>query len=101
MNARAGTTLIELMIAIVILSVMAGVAVVALRTAGPPSDQDVAFARVQQLRRTVVENGRPLSIGIELSGRRYTISAYPDGRVVTDAPLPVDRLSGRGVDVGR
>jgi hypothetical protein len=80
---------------------MASVAVVALRTAKPPSDQDKAFARLQQLRQTAVEKGRPLSIEIEVSGHRYAVSAYPDGRVSTDAPLPVDRLSGRGVDVAR
>lgn len=101
MSARAGTTLIELMIVIVVLGVMAGVAVVALRTARQPTDQDVAFARVQQLRQTAVEKGRPFSIEIEVSGHRYAVSAYPDGRVSTVAPLRVDGLSGRGVDVGR
>ena len=98
---RAGVTLAELMVVIVILGVMAGVATVALRRAAPSLAADPALANLAAARGAALAGGTPRTIVVVVREVRYLATAYPDGRVVTGAPLALDRLTGRSPDVGR
>ena len=100
-HVRAGVTLAELMVVIVILGVMAGVATVAVRRATPLPGTDPALATLSAARRAALTDGTPRTITVAVDGVRYLATVYPDGRIVTPAPLGLDRLAGRPADVGR
>ena len=94
-SARRGVTLAELMVVIVILGVMAGVTGVAFATRTPVPDVDARLARVANARADAVRIGRPVTLPLAVNGASYLVTAFPDGRIVTDAPIPINRLSGR------
>ncbi|GEM_PF-3426542 len=90
---RRGVTLVELLVVLAIMTVMA--AVVGL--AAPPIrhvDPDVATTRVAAARRVALSSGQPVSITVVSRERPYSVTAYPDGAVVADSALAVDRLAG-------
>ena len=99
MSPRTGVTLIELIVVISLLAVASGVSVVALRRARPPSKRELAIARVMAARDSALRTGRTVSIAVQdsLAGaaRALSATAYPDGRVVSDAALGIDPLTGR------
>ncbi len=90
---RRGVTLVELLVVLAIMTVMA--AVVGL--AAPPirhADPDTATTRLTAARRAALASGQPVSITVVSRERPYAVTAYPDGAVVADSALAVDRLSG-------
>lgn len=97
-GARAGTTLLEMVVALAVLGIVAGVAGVALRAADAPDPAAERAALVAAARRTALEERRPvvLSLPDSLGTGRVEGVAYPDGRVlVSGAALEVDALTGR------
>ena len=98
---RIGVTLAELMVVIVILGVMAGVTVVAFArripvTAGSPMLASIATARAEAVR-----SGTPETIRVGSADGLALATVYPDGRVVTNAAVAIDPLSGRTDDGSR
>jgi prepilin-type N-terminal cleavage/methylation domain-containing protein len=90
---RRAVTLVELLVVLAIMTVMA--AVVGL--AAPPihrTDTDVATTRVTAARRTALSSGQPVSITVVSKEHPYAVTAYPNGAVVADSALAVDRLAG-------
>lgn len=90
---RGGVTLVELIVVLAIMTVMA--AVVGL--AAPPirhADPDIATTRVTAARRTALSSGQPVSITVVSREHPYAVTAYPNGAVVADSALAVDRLAG-------
>jgi prepilin-type N-terminal cleavage/methylation domain-containing protein len=90
---RRGVTLVELLVVLAIMTVMA--AVVGL--AAPPirhTDPDVATTRVAAARRVALSSGQPVSITVVSQERPYAVTAYPDGAIIADSALAVDRLAG-------
>jgi prepilin-type N-terminal cleavage/methylation domain-containing protein len=90
---RRGVTLVELLVVLAIMTVMA--AVVGL--AAPPihrTDPDVATTRVTAARRAALSSGQPVSITVVSQEHPYAVTAYPDGAIVADSALAVDRLAG-------
>jgi prepilin-type N-terminal cleavage/methylation domain-containing protein len=96
---RTGVTLIELIVVIALLAVASTVSVVALRRARPPSVREAAIAHVMSARDSALLTGRRVSIALEdsVAGvlRSLPATAYPDGRVIADAVLGIDPLTGR------
>lgn len=93
--------LAELMVVIAILGVLVGVTGIAFATRAPVQAADALMARVASARSEAVGSGKPATLQLELSGNVYLVTAFPDGRIVTDAPLQVDRLSGRAEHADR
>ena len=95
---RAGVTLAELMVVIVILGVMAAVTGIAFARRAPVPVADARVAAVEAARAESIRSGRPATIRVEVDGEPWLATLHPDGRVVTDAPLGIDPLSGRRDD---
>jgi prepilin-type N-terminal cleavage/methylation domain-containing protein len=96
-----GFTLAELMVVVMILGVMAAVTGIAFATRAPIPITDARLARIATARDSAVRSGQSATIAIDVDSVLYVVTAFPDGRVVTDAPLRVARLSGRGDREGR
>jgi len=93
--SRRGFTLAELMVVIMILGVMAAVTGIALATRAPVPTADARLMRVAAARDSAVRTGEPATVAVEVDSVLYLVTAFPDGRVVTDAPLGIAQLSGR------
>ena len=101
MRTRAGVTLIELMVVLVLLSVIASVVTLAMRAAPSARPEDAAVKRVLAARDTALRTGRPRTITVLIAGVEHSATALPDGRVVADSAFHFDLLSGRPSDATR
>ena len=92
--SRPGVTLIELVIAIALLSLMASIVVAAgnSQKKAPP----IADA-IEQAREAAIHSGREVPLRVIAHGIAYRLVAEPDGSIVGDSALGIDRLSGHGV----
>lgn len=100
-RVRAGVTLAELLVVIVILAVMAGVTVVAFARREPVAVANPILASIAAARVKSVNSGRPETIRLGPPDSFALATVYPDGRVVTNAPVGIDPLSGRSGDAAR
>jgi prepilin-type N-terminal cleavage/methylation domain-containing protein len=92
-----GVTLVELMVVLALLGVVAGVAGVALQSTSRVPEND-ALAIVTAARTEALRTGRPVTVEVRLDGRPRAVTAWPDGSVIADESLGVDRLTGRRSD---
>ena len=94
-RGRAGVTLVELMVVLVLLSVMAGIVAVtwraepAVRTRPTGPREVVAAARLR-----AIESGSNVTVSVLVGERHVDVTAHPDGRVVGAASLGFDPLTG-------
>jgi hypothetical protein len=99
--------MIELITVLAILGVMAAVVAAALPEPEPdPPAESLAAARVRlaEARREAITRGRPVTVTVRIApqdtGARSPIAewratALPDGSIIADAALAVERLTGR------
>lgn len=92
---RPGFTLAELMVVIAILGVMAAITGIAFTTKVPVPRVDTSVALLAAARDSAVRTGRVVTRQLEVRGEDYLVTAFPDGRIESDAPAAVDPLSGR------
>lgn len=86
----SGMTLIEVLIAVVLLGILMSVTVPgSRRSVGDPSRDSVQEARGQ-----AVQTGRRARIVVQLDSVAHIVTADPDGSVLVDSLLDIDRLSG-------
>jgi prepilin-type N-terminal cleavage/methylation domain-containing protein len=95
MSARRGVTLVELMVVLVMLSVIASVVVLAIRSTPPGRASDESIRVVIAARDSALRTGRVVSVLVSLDGSERAATAFPDGRVEADSALQFDALSGR------
>jgi len=92
-QTRAGVTMTELMVVLVLLGLMAAVVGLAWRRepvrTGQAGQDSIAAARHR-----AVTSGRAVRFQMTVDGRIVTIAALPDGRVFAPAELHVDPLTG-------
>lgn len=93
---RGGLTLLELLVVITILGVAAGTTAVAMRreTRTPSGDSDIA-ADLRSARAHAVASGRRVTVVHRTAGGEMSVTALPDGRVLSENASAVDPLSGR------
>jgi Tfp pilus assembly protein FimT len=89
------------MAVIVILGVMAAVTGVAFMTRAPVAAADTRLARVAKARAQAVQTGQTATLQLDMNGEAFLVTAFPDGRIVTDAPIVIDPLSGRATRAAR
>lgn len=90
---RAGTTLIELLVTLVIIGIIAGVTVLAIRRIDRPRLDDPR-AIIADTLRAVLASGRPALVRMVTdSGPAWAI-VRADGSVIADSALDVERFTG-------
>lgn len=100
-RTRGGVTLVELMVVLVLLGVLAGVVGPALHAAPRAPAVDPVMAAILAARDSAVRAGHPVTIAVEVEGQVRDATALPDGRVLTDAPVGLNPLSGSAHDAVR
>ena len=94
LSRRTALTLLELLVAVTLLGAIAGVATLAMR---PPLRPEPAGRRQQidNARSLALRLGQPVSVALPSSSGAWQATALPDGSVIADSSLDVDRLTGR------
>jgi prepilin-type N-terminal cleavage/methylation domain-containing protein len=91
---RGGVTLVELIVVLAIIAVMAGVTTLAFRRADLTPEVQPWVSALAAARRTAVDSARAVSLVVRMGDTVYSATALPDGSIVGDASLGVDRLTG-------
>lgn len=91
---RCGVTLVELMVVILLLGLLSGVVGLTMGSTPRVPSLDPTTVAVLQARDSALRTGHPVTIAFSHEGSAHRATAYPDGRVVTDATLGIDPLSG-------
>jgi type II secretory pathway pseudopilin PulG len=110
MIRRSGSTMLELIVVLVILGIMASVVGLAMGAANRPGNEStiaVAHGAIAEARRVAIARGSPVVVAVPVDAREYgdesggassTIlraTAFPDGSVIADSALGIDRMSGK------
>ena len=90
-----GITLIELIVAIALLAILTGVVGLAITRAPSVASADDISARISDARTDAITRGQPVTITISSSGLPRSVTALPDGSVLSDSGTLTDRLTGR------
>ena len=90
---KPGATLIELVITIALMGLIASVTTLALRRIAEPPPDDPARMLGDSLR-VVLATGRAATVLLVVNGGPVLATIHPDGSVVADSVIAVERLSG-------
>jgi len=93
MSPRRGVTLIELIVTLVILAIISGVTVLAIRRIDPPRPDDPRAIFADTLR-AVLASGRPAVVHLLTDSGPASGVVRTDGSVIADSILDIDRLTG-------
>lgn len=94
-RGTGGSTLVELLVVLAIIAVIAGVTGLSFRPAENRAPVTPAEARIADARREAIRSGRAVTVITWADERAITATAHPDGRVVADSTVAIDRFSGR------
>ena len=90
---RAGVTLVELLLVLALLGVLSAVTTLAVRRTEPRPAEDPLRVLADSLRHTL-SSGRASHVRLLIGGAPVHFHVRPDGSVVADSAVAVDRLSG-------
>jgi prepilin-type N-terminal cleavage/methylation domain-containing protein len=90
---RAGVTLIELVVALMVLGVISGLAIVTVRRTEQVKLPDPAIVTARRARSEAIATGRAVSFVVGDSTHRRRGTAFPDGSLVAEG-LAADPLTG-------
>jgi prepilin-type N-terminal cleavage/methylation domain-containing protein len=94
MTRRRGMTLVELLVTLAIMGVLLGVVTLALRRIAQPLREDPYHIVADSLR-AAAASGRAISLSFIIRGAAAAATVFPDGSVVSDSVLAIERLSGK------
>ena len=97
LGSSSGTTLLELLVTLTLMTILSTIAALASRQTAVPAI-DSPELRIGNARRAALASGQPVSLLIEASGAPRMVTALPDGRLLADTGLHIDRLTGRRRD---
>jgi hypothetical protein len=89
-----GATVLELIVTVAIIGVTASIAALAARRAPPPDPANPATIIADTLER-VLATGMPVTLTFNVHARPVVATVNPDGTIVADSALVIERLSGR------
>jgi prepilin-type N-terminal cleavage/methylation domain-containing protein len=89
-----GVTLVELIVVLAIVAVMAGVTTLAFRRADLTPQGEPWVRTIAAARRLAIDSARTVSLTVRVADGLYTATALPDGSIVADPQLGIDRLTG-------
>lgn len=95
-RARAGTTLVELLVVLLVLGIattIAGLAFHGSRTT--PTPEATMVGEIAAARREAIATGRDVPTMMLLDGRPHAVTAHADGTVLADSLPALDPLSGQ------
>jgi hypothetical protein len=95
-STRHGGTLIEMLITFVLLGIIASVVTPATRRFSPPDPSD-PMTVIGDTITSVVASGKPATLEFLVNGRRAIATINPDGSVIADTVLHIERFTGRSV----
>jgi prepilin-type N-terminal cleavage/methylation domain-containing protein len=98
MRCRYGMTLVELLVTLAIMGVLLGVVTLAVRRIAEPAPAD-PYHMVGDSLRAAASIGRPISLLFVLHGAPVAATVFPDGSIVGDSVLAIERLSGKAPHV--
>jgi prepilin-type N-terminal cleavage/methylation domain-containing protein len=98
MRSRCGMTLVELLVTLAIMGALLGVVTLAVRRIAEPAPAD-PYQIVGDSLRAAASSGRPIPLHFVLHGASVAATVFPDGSVVGDSVLRIERLSGRAPHV--
>ena len=90
---RRGVTLLELLLVLAIATVVVGVVGVSFTAPSRRIQTDPAFVIIEELRSRAIRTGRPTTAKLQNDSGTFSVTAYPDSRVLGEHTL--DPLSGR------
>lgn len=93
-RSNRGVTLVELIITLTVMATLAAVVTVAIVERPRMEDRELD-SLLTGARQRALETGRSVTIRLSVRGQPAFATALPDGRVVADAVLRVDPLTGR------
>lgn len=93
MRRRCGMTLVELLVTLAIMGVLLGVVTLAVRRIAEPAAADPLHI-VEDSLRVAASSGRSISLLFIRDGASVAATVFPDGSVVGDSVLAIERLSG-------
>jgi prepilin-type N-terminal cleavage/methylation domain-containing protein len=91
---RPGNTLVEMLITLALLGIIASVATLAIRRIIPPSPSDPTTIIADSID-AVFKSGSPTTLRFMIRGRPAAATLNPDGSIVADSALHIDRFTGR------
>ena len=89
-----GATLVELVVTVSLLGLVASVTTLAARRITRPDPNGPATIVADSLD-AVLSSGRPMTLQFIVGGRPLLATIGPDGGVVADSALHIDRFTGR------
>jgi prepilin-type N-terminal cleavage/methylation domain-containing protein len=92
-SSRCGFTLVELLVVVSIMAIMSSVAVLAARNVKPPRPDDPRQILADSQQRALAE-GRQIRVRLIVNGWPASAVAGPDGSIVADSALEVERFTG-------
>lgn len=113
MRGRLGVTMLELIVVVAIMGVMAGVVGLAVAQPAPTAENtlEAAHAAIADARRAAIRSGSAVAIVVSVDAKEdgsaissaihsaqpvaLHATAFPDGSVIADPALGIDRLTGR------
>ncbi|MGH7718681.1 MAG: pilus assembly FimT family protein [Gemmatimonadaceae bacterium] len=96
-SSERGATLVELIVVLALLAILAGVVGLSIRRAPEIPQAGDIQAMVADARRTAIRSGRSVTRLLSIDGRAIAVTAHPDGVVIADPGVAVDRLTGEAV----
>ena len=92
-SPRSGFTLVEMLVAMTIAAIMSMIATLAVRSADPPAPDD-PWRILADSQRIALAAGRSIVVRLTVAGKTAHASIQPDGSVIADSILEIERLSG-------
>ena len=92
-RSRSGLTLVELVVSVTLLGLIASVAGLALRRFTRPDPTDPAIVIHDSLD-AALSTGRSITLEFAINGQPALATINPDGSVVADSVLHIDRFTG-------
>jgi prepilin-type N-terminal cleavage/methylation domain-containing protein len=94
-RANRGVTLVELMVALAVLGIMAGVVGLTAVVQGPAPVTSYEAKTIAAARQKAIATASPVSVQTSLADDSKWVLALPDGSIIGASPLGFDPLSGR------